>query len=180
MSDNEKTVILVFGFLTLLAIINWFILVIIKIARGFFWLSLVGLILSIFSLIYFVISYFMGEENWWDLDDELGLVVLLSVGAIIIFYLFAGACYNAGYSPEAIKNEVNAKAYLESYSVIVNLPDQIIEDTINNSCKDPSYPCDQVKQTYQMYRSFVWWKDSADAFSKILITAKKVDKTINS
>jgi len=39
MNDKEKTIAFIFGFLTLLAIINWLILAMIKISRGFFWLS---------------------------------------------------------------------------------------------------------------------------------------------
>ena len=117
MNDKEKTIAFIFGFLTLLAIINWLILAMIKISRGFFWLSLVIIVISIISFVYFVIAYFRGEENIFDLDDESGLIVLLSIGAIIFFYLFAGACYNAGYSEEVIKAETEAKAYLKEYNI---------------------------------------------------------------
>jgi hypothetical protein len=178
MDDKEKSLAFIFGFLTLLAVINWFILVIIKTSRFFFWFSLLGMLISILSFIYFVISYLREEENLFDLDDESGLIALISIGAIIIFYLFAGACYNAGYSEEALKAEKDDLAYLQDYNIMMNLPYQIIEETIDNNCKDPTYPCEMVKKNYQIYKSFIWRKDKADSISKIMVTAKKIDNSI--
>lgn len=175
MNDKEKAIAYIFGFLTFLAIINWLILVTIKLSRGFFWLSVLLTILSIISFIYFLVSYIRGEENIFDLDDEAGLITLISIGAIIFFYLFAGACYNAGYSEEAIKAEMEAKLYLEDYNIMMNLPFQIIEETIEKSCEDPNYPCETIKNTYKTYKTFIWWKGNADKISKIIINVKKLE-----
>lgn len=179
MGDKEKTLALIFGLLTLLAIINWFILVMIKISRGFFWLSLTGIFLSLIFFVYFIIAYFRDEENLFDLEDESGLIVLLSLGAIIFFYFFAGACYNVGYSENAIKTEMESRQYLQEYNTIINLPNQAIEETIDSLCQDPNYPCQNTKQAYAIYKQVSGLKSIADNFSKILVTAKKVDKTLN-
>jgi hypothetical protein len=173
--NNEKAFAYIFVFLTLLAIINWLILTLIELSRVFFWLSAGLTALSIISFIYFLISYIRGEENIFDLDNEAGLITLILFGAIIFFYLFAGACYNAGYSEEAIKAETEAKEYLEDYNLMMNLPFQIIEETIEKNCEDPNYPCEVINDTYQTYKDFIWWKGNADKISKIIINIKKLE-----
>jgi len=180
MEDKEKAVALAFGFLTLLAIVNWLILLTIKLARGFFWISLVGILIAFVSFIYFLIAFIKDEEELFYLEDESGLITIFSILTIIILYLFAGACYNVGYSDQAIKTEMEAKQYLQEYNTIMNLPNQAIEETIDSFCKDPNYPCQNTKQAYNLYKKISGWKSTADTISRVLVTAKRIDKQISS
>ena len=75
--------------------------------------------------------------------------------------------------------EKEALAYLQDYNLIMNLPYQIIEETIDSNCKDLNYPCEKVRQTYKMYKSFIWWKDKADLVSKVIINSNKINNIRN-
>lgn len=171
---NEKEVLIGFGILTLIAIVYWIALIIIQTARVFFWFSLMGIILGLISLIYFSIAYFRDEEDLFDLEDESGLIALFSIAIILILYFFASTCYNMGYSEEAIKTKIEARDYLNWYNEFINIPNQVIEETINNLCQDPNYPCEQAKRGYKVYNEILGWKNTADTISKILINTKKV------
>jgi hypothetical protein len=71
------------------------------------------------------------------------------------------------------------KGYLEWYDDIMsifdipeNVSDQAITETINSLCQDPNYPCDNVKQTYSVYKEVKGMKDLADEISTLLLITK--------
>ncbi|MFH1210273.1 MAG: hypothetical protein V1663_05815 [archaeon] len=168
-SDKEKTIALTFILLSIIAIIYSLILFLIHLFRILFWVSLIGIIISIISTIVFSFLYFRNKDDYWDSDDY-GWIALISFVAFIVLYFLTGLFYNGGYSDEAIRTEMEARQYLDWYNNFVNIPNAVMEETINSLCEDPNYPCENVKQGYIVYKEVVGWKDKADVFSKILIT----------
>ena len=170
--DNGIVLAIFIIAISVLAFLAWLVIQIIHFARGVFWISL---ILMPIVLIVCIIYFFRGLFDEWERED---LWIVAGVALLITILLFASArvSYNMGYSEEAIKTELQMKGYLEWYdniTSILNTPEQVtnqaMEKTITNLCKDPTYPCDDVKRGYNVYKEVKGAKDTADEFSWILL-----------
>ena len=130
-------------------------------------------------------DYWYSEPSFFDRP----IIFIFAAGFLLltIFSPLAMAySYQRGYSDEALNNLAKYESQLQSLQqlqdvftgqIIWDIQNQAIEETISNLCKDPNYPCDQVKQSYQTYKDIKGAKDSADEIASFmgLIDNKKVD-----
>ena len=166
--DNQKAAAIVFTFLFVLYVIAQIILFLIGLAKFMFWVSLVGIVISLIASVYFFINR---DDGWGDSD---WIPVGLSLGVCLLLYLLAGASYQFGYSDEAMKTEMELKGYVGWYDNFTGLPSQAIKETIDNSCKNTPSSCEHLKAGYQVYESASGFKDSADMLSQILRITKRI------
>ena len=174
--DNSAALAIFFVILAIMAIIAKIIIGIIHLARFFFWIFLILIPISLVICVLFFIMALKGND--WDRENDWkvsGICLVL----VFLFFLLARGSYSMGYSKEAIKTELEMKGYLQWYGELMSIfdiPDQItdqtIQDTINSMCKDPNYPCDNVKNTYQIYKEISGMKNLADEFSGLLFLNK--------
>ena len=171
-SDAKAFVVLVTVFiLTFIAIVAKIIIGLIHLARFMYWIFLILIPLSlIVSIVFFII----GLRSEWDKEDNWKIAGIVFISMFFFFFL-ARVSYNWGYSEKAIQTELELKGYLQWYGELMSvfeIPDQItdqtIQETINLMCKDPNYPCDNVKKTYEIYGEVKGMKDAADEFSGLL------------
>ena len=160
--EAQGIAILVLG---VLYVISQIILIIIGLARITFWISIVVLIISFISLLYFCISKIFFDD--WDKDDY-WIYALFAIGACVVFYIFANISYDLGYSDGAIKTEMVAKGYIDWYNQFSNLENQAIEETINASCVNYKESCSYLRDGYGVYQSAKGFKDVADTISLLL------------
>lgn len=166
-------------------------------AQNMFWVSFVVMLLAIFLLIVFLIwGIFKQNDNqndyWGGYNQEFfdKTMIFAFAGGFFVLSLisFAGMpyFYERGYSDGALQrlaeyeNQLQSLEQLQSVltgQIIWDIQNQVIEETITSLCKDPNYPCDQVKQSYETYKVIKGMKDDADdlmSFFGFVEKAKKV------
>lgn len=201
MSEEEAKAL---GFFILLGIITIGIIILtIKIAiihfyQKMFWITLilspVLLLLSIIFLICGILKKEDGQDWGFYQEPEFfdrGMIFIFSGGIFILFFIsliLIPYSYQRGYSDEALQKLAEYESQLESLQQIQNIltgqiiwdvQNQVIEETITNMCKDPNYPCDQVKQSYLIYKDIKGAKDDADQIVSFLGFVDKANKNLN-
>ncbi len=133
------------------------------------------------SLVFLIWGIFQKDgNNDWGFYSEpefftRGVIFLFSGGlfilALLSFFVFMPNQYNKGYSSEALQRLAELEDQLQSLQqiqsvltgeIIWDIQNQVIEETITSLCKDPNYPCESVKQSYQVYQDIKGAKDEAD------------------
>ncbi|MEK6892027.1 MAG: hypothetical protein AABX25_02465 [Nanoarchaeota archaeon] len=176
--DNAKAlvVLVTIVLLTIAAVIAKIIIGLIHLARFTFWIFLILIPISLVACIIFFVRG-LWDNNWNREDDWIvsGFCLLF----IFLFFFLARGAYSWGYSEEAIKTELEIKGYLQWYGQLMSIfdipeqiTDQAVQETIDSMCKDPNYPCDNVKKTFQTYKDIRGMKDTADKFSGLLFLNK--------
>lgn len=174
--EKEKAADLVvsiaFGVVAILWVIAWIKLQIIYLNRDLFWITLAFIPLS---LIVGTISFFIGRNDDWY--DEIYLYIVIGCSVLLIISVLSiGTFYQRGYSEEALKKEAELKKQLAEYEAILNMltlqpieeaTNQVIEDLIEDNCKNQGYPCQQMKANFVIYKELKGWKDTADTIAKI-------------
>lgn len=156
--------------------------------QDMFWVSLFLIPLSLlFFFIFLIWGIFKKDveyENFGLFYTEpeffrKGVIFGFSVGflllGLICFLFLTPAFYNGGYSSQALQNlaqdenELGQLQTLQSIftgQIIWTIQDQVIEETINSLCENPTYPCDQVNQSYQIYQNIKGAGDEADQIAE--------------
>ncbi|MEI7719221.1 MAG: hypothetical protein WCI72_05115 [archaeon] len=151
-------------------------------AQNMFWVSFVLMLLALFLLIVFLIwGIFKQSDNqgdsWAYSEPEFfdKTMIFVFAGGFFVLSLvsFVGMpyFYERGYSDQALQNLAEYENQLQSLEqlqsvltgqIVWDIQNQVMEETITNLCKDPNYPCDQIKQSYETYKAIKGMKDNAD------------------
>ncbi|MDO8564202.1 MAG: hypothetical protein Q7R87_04285 [Nanoarchaeota archaeon] len=182
------TILIVLGVIGFLILILQIQIGIIHMFQKLFWifLSLIP-VSALFCFLFLLWGFFKEEEqtsndSYWGEQDffDRPMIFIFSGGFFILIFLsFLGTtyAYEQGYSNEALDNLAKLENQLKNLQEIKNIltgqiiwdiQNQVMEDTISNLCKDPNYPCNQVKQSYEVYKDIKGAKDNADDFADFL------------
>lgn len=165
-------------------------------AQNMFWVSFVVMLLALLLLIIFLIwGIFKRSDNqgdyWGYSEPEFfdRTMILIFAGGFFVLSLisFAGMpyFYERGYSDQALQklaeyeNQLQSLEQLQSIltgQIVWDIQNQVLEETITNLCKDPNYPCNQVKQSYETYKTIKGMKDDADDLMGLLGFVEKAKK----
>lgn len=192
------------GFFIFLAIVSIGIIILtIRIAiihfyQKMFWITLVLSLIFLISSIIFLILGLLKKDNRqdWGFYQEpeffdRGMIFIFSGGIFVLFFIsliLVPYSYERGYSNEALQKLAEYENQLESLQqlqniltgkIIWDIQNQAIEEIINSLCKDPNYPCENVKQSYQVYKTIKGAKDDADQIASFFGFADKASKTLD-
>lgn len=179
----------------IIAIIGLAILIIkIKIAiihscQNMFWISLI--MVPAFFLLFagFLIWGLLKEDGYIYLESEFfdkSMILIFAFGFFIlclVSFISVPYFYEQGYSDQALQNLAEYENQLQGLQqiqsiftgeIVWNIENQVIEETINNMCNDPNYPCKQTKQSFQIYKDIKGAKDDADKIANFWGFAQKV------
>ena len=191
--------------LIVIAIIT-IVIIVIKIQIGvihayqnMFWISLIAI--PIFFIL-FIIFLFCGifkkdaDSNWgWYSEPEFfdKTMLFIFAGGFFILSLvslcFMPYCYERGYSDEALQrlteleNQLQSMEQLQSIftgEIVWDITNQALDETVDNLCKDPNYPCNQIKQSVKIYKEIKGAKDDADQIAMFFGFYEKASQIQNS
>ena len=151
-------------------------------AQNMFWVSLVVMLLALLLLVIFLIwgifkrSDNQGDYGWYSEPEFFNkTMIFIFAGGFFILSLISLAgmpyFYERGYSDQALQklaeyeNQLQSLEQLQSIltgQIVWDIQNQVLEETITNLCKDPNYPCDQVKQSYEIYKTVKGMRDDAE------------------
>lgn len=186
----------------LLAIVGFIIIVlqiriaIIHLFQNMFWISLFFIpLFFLLSIIFFIWGLLTKEyqDNWGFYSEPEFFtkgVILFFSGILFVLFLISilsvPFCYERGYSDNALQklaeyqNDLESMQQLQSIltgEIVWDIQNQVMEETINNLCKDPNYPCESVKQSYQVYKDIKGAKDDADEIANFFGIINKNNPT---
>jgi len=158
--------------IVMIAVINLW-LAWIQFNRFLFWFDIIFIPLSFVGIVVSAIAYFKDEWN----QDEWLIVGGVAIGILLLATLTINNAYNRGYSEDAIQTKAELEKMLEDYTFILsiytgefrlNIQGMVINEFNKALCEAAiETPCEQVIQSYDVYRKLVGWKQSADSLAII-------------